>query len=58
MNGNHDMIEDYDAVPLEYAGHQAMKDLAATLATIRSAIEGRAVEVAKMPDGWKAYGAS
>ena len=45
-------------VPLEYDGKQAMKDLAATLATIRSAIEGRAVEVAKMPDGWKAYGAS
>jgi predicted dehydrogenase len=40
---------------LEYDGREAMKDLAATLATIRSAAEGHAVQVADMPDEWKAY---
>jgi predicted dehydrogenase len=42
--------------PLEYDGREALKDLAATLATIRSATEGSAIEVSRMPDDWKAHG--
>ena len=39
-----------------YDGEAGTLDIAATLATIKSAVEGRAVSPAAVPDGWTAFG--
>ncbi|MCH2126922.1 MAG: Gfo/Idh/MocA family oxidoreductase [Pirellulaceae bacterium] len=41
---------------LRYDGHDGAQDLAATLATIKSAIEGRWVALTDIPEHWTAYG--
>ena len=54
-----DLAEFADAVldgkPLCYDGRDGQRDLAATLATIQSAIEGRAVLLDSVPQDWTAY---
>ena len=45
-----------DGTHPRYDGEDGMRDIAATLATIRSAIEGRAVSPADVPDDWTAFG--
>jgi len=55
----HALISFADAVldgkPLCYDGRDGQRDLAATLATIQSAIEGRAVLLDSVPQDWTAY---
>jgi len=45
-----------DETPLRYDGEDGATDVAATLATIKSATEGRAVSPADVPDDWTAFG--
>lgn len=46
-----------DGTPLRYDGDDGLADLTATLATIKSAVEGRSVALADVEDDWTAYGA-
>ena len=41
--------------PLEYDGASGMEDLTATLATIQSAVRGRATDVSSIADDWQAW---
>ena len=45
-----------DGTPPRYGGEDGTRDIAATLATIMSAIEGRAVSPSEVPDDWTAFG--
>ena len=45
-----------DGTPPRYDGTDGGTDMAATLATIMSAMEGRAVSPADVPDDWTAFG--
>ncbi|MCH7642731.1 MAG: Gfo/Idh/MocA family oxidoreductase [Chloroflexi bacterium] len=46
-----------DGMRARYAPEDGVADLAATLATIKSAMDGRPVALADVPDEWTAYGA-
>ena len=45
-----------DGTPPRYDGKAGALDIAATLATIKSAMEGRAISPADVRDGWTAFG--
>ena len=45
-----------DGTPVRYDGREGTRDMAATLATIKSAVEGRAVSPTDVPDDWTAFG--
>jgi len=45
-----------DGTAPRYDGEDGTRDIAATLATIKSAIEGQAVSLTDVPDDWTAFG--
>jgi hypothetical protein len=45
-----------DNMPARYTPEDGLADLTATLATIKSAIDGTPVALADVPEDWTAYG--
>jgi len=46
-----------DGMPPRYKPEDGLADLTATLATIKSAVDGTPIALADVPDDWTAYGA-
>lgn len=47
-----------DGRPLRYDGVDGARDIAGMLSTMKSAIDGRSVALADLPEEWTAYGAA